>query len=142
MFARLRRVQLKVARMAARESACLNSFCDGFKALKWSPILSFVYSEFLFAKLKRKTDDKNIFFRTEIFSSFKHNESDDKNFSVECWITGLFFFIFVCSKVNMLIIKFCWWLDSNLGPLVLEASALPTEPQPLRYAGDSWQGVL
>ena len=27
--------------------------------------------------------------------------------------------------------KFCQWLDSNRGPLVLEATALPTEPQPL-----------
>ena len=27
--------------------------------------------------------------------------------------------------------KFCRWLDSNRGPLVLEARALPTEPQPL-----------
>ena len=29
-------------------------------------------------------------------------------------------------------IKFCWWLDSNRGPLESEATALPTEPQPLR----------
>ena len=28
-------------------------------------------------------------------------------------------------------IYFCQWLDSNRGPLVLEATALPTEPQPL-----------
>ena len=28
-------------------------------------------------------------------------------------------------------INFCQWLDSNHGPLVLEATALPTEPQPL-----------
>ena len=28
-------------------------------------------------------------------------------------------------------INFCWWLDSNCGPLVFEATALPTEPQPL-----------
>ena len=27
--------------------------------------------------------------------------------------------------------KSCRWLDSNLGPLVLEATALPTAPQPL-----------
>ena len=28
-------------------------------------------------------------------------------------------------------IIFCQWLDSNRGPLELEATALPTEPQPL-----------
>ena len=27
--------------------------------------------------------------------------------------------------------KFCRWLDSNRGPMVLEATALQTEPQPL-----------
>ena len=32
---------------------------------------------------------------------------------------------------NMLIIKFCQWLDSNWGPLVLVVAALQTEPQPL-----------
>ena len=35
------------------------------------------------------------------------------------------------STVHMLIIKFCRWLDSNCGPLVSEATALPTERQPL-----------
>ena len=30
-------------------------------------------------------------------------------------------------------INFCRWLDSNRGPLVLEAPALPTEPQPLPF---------
>ena len=29
--------------------------------------------------------------------------------------------------------KFCRWLNSNRGPLVLEATALPTEPQPLPH---------
>ena len=28
-------------------------------------------------------------------------------------------------------INVCWWLDLNRGPLELEATALPTEPQPL-----------
>ena len=32
---------------------------------------------------------------------------------------------------NMLIMKFCGCLKSNHGPLILEATALPTEPQPL-----------
>ena len=29
--------------------------------------------------------------------------------------------------------KVCRWLDSNCGPLELEATTLPTEPQPLPY---------
>ena len=32
---------------------------------------------------------------------------------------------------TMFNIMFCRWLDSNLGPLELEVTALPTEPQPL-----------
>ena len=49
-------------------------------------------------------------------------------------IPGLFFLYFrlfntVDSK--QMFNKFCRWLDSNRGPLVLEATALPTEPQPL-----------
>ena len=31
----------------------------------------------------------------------------------------------------MFFMKIYWWLDSNLGPLVSEASALPTNPQSL-----------
>ena len=30
----------------------------------------------------------------------------------------------------MFIVKFCKWLDLNRGPLVLEATTLPTELQP------------
>ena len=46
---------------------------------------------------------------------------------------GLFLFYFrlfntVDSKCS---INFCRWLDSNRGPLELEATALPTAPQPL-----------
>ena len=45
-----------------------------------------------------------------------------------------FFFIFVFS-IQLTVInvqyKFCGWLDSNRIPLVSEATALPTEPQPL-----------
>ena len=44
----------------------------------------------------------------------------------------LFVFLFsLQSTVNSVQYKFCRWLDSNCGPLVLEATALPTEPQPL-----------
>ena len=49
---------------------------------------------------------------------------------------GLFFFVFVFSiqlTVKMFNINFCWWRDSNRGPLESEATALPTEPQPLPY---------
>ena len=51
------------------------------------------------------------------------------------WATpGLFLFILVFSiqlKINKCPNKFCPWLESNCGPQVLEATALPTEPQPL-----------
>ena len=52
-------------------------------------------------------------------------------------IPALFFFIFVFSIhswqfTNVQYVNFfCQWLDSNQGPLVSEATALPTEPQPL-----------
>ena len=52
----------------------------------------------------------------------------------KCTISGLFFFIFVFSiqlTVNNVQYKVRRRLDSNCGPLVLEATALPTEPQPL-----------
>ena len=43
-----------------------------------------------------------------------------------------FFSIFNCSTVsNNCVLKFCWWLVSNRGHLVSEATALPTEPQQL-----------
>ena len=38
--------------------------------------------------------------------------------------------------VNAQYINFCRLLDLNHGPLELEATALPTEPQPLAYCGD------
>ena len=45
----------------------------------------------------------------------------------------LYFRLFktVDSK-QMFHIKVCQWLDSNCGPLVLEATSLPTKPQPLQ----------
>ena len=49
-------------------------------------------------------------------------------------IAGFFFFIFVFSiqlTVKNVIYKFCQWQDFNCGPLLSEATALPTEPQPL-----------
>ena len=41
-------------------------------------------------------------------------------------------FQYSCQYTNVQY-KFCQWLDSNLGPLVLRATALPTEPQPRSY---------
>ena len=47
-------------------------------------------------------------------------------FSASFFYFGLFnttFNTFDCEKI-------CWWLDSNRGSLALEATTLPTEPQP------------
>ena len=61
---------------------------------------------------------------------------------------SLFFFIFVFSIQLTVNIQytFCPWLDSNSGPLESEATALPTEPQPLPLIGvvfkktnDTWK---
>ena len=46
-------------------------------------------------------------------------------------ISDLSFFIFVFSIQFVFDIKFWRWLDSKRGPLVSEATALPTELQPL-----------
>ena len=52
-------------------------------------------------------------------------------------IPGLFFLYFRLFNTQLtvykcsILINFCQWLDSNRGPLVSEATALPTEPQPL-----------
>ena len=49
-------------------------------------------------------------------------------------IPATFFFIYVFLvqlTLNNVQYTFCWWLDSNRGSLVLEATALPTVPQPL-----------
>ena len=46
---------------------------------------------------------------------------------------SLCFFIFcLCNtaSIQLVVNKVCWWLDSNLGSLVSEATALPTEPKP------------
>ena len=48
----------------------------------------------------------------------------------QCPATFSLFSSFQQLTVNMFIIKSCQWLDSNRGPLVSEATALPTEPQP------------
>ena len=42
-----------------------------------------------------------------------------------------FFVFWIQLIVNNGQYKFCRWLDSNCGPLVLEPTAMPTEPQPL-----------
>ena len=61
------------------------------------------------------------------------NSLQSISFLINGPIPASFFFIFVFS-VQLIVkswLKFCRWLDSNSGPLVLEATALPTEPQPL-----------
>ena len=58
--------------------------------------------------------------------------SSRKLFLKKWAIPGLFLFIFVFSTqltIKIVQLKLCQWLDSNRGPLVLEATALPTEPQ-------------
>ena len=49
--------------------------------------------------------------RFSLFSSFQHTVDSKQMLNIQT--------------------NFCWWLDSNRRPLVLEATALPTEPQPL-----------
>ena len=39
--------------------------------------------------------------------------------------------LFLSFLWNNWCIKFCWWLHLNCGSLVLEATTLPTEPQPM-----------
>ena len=47
-------------------------------------------------------------------------------------VRGLFLYIFVCLySTHFIENKICWWLNSNRGPLVSEADALPTAPKPL-----------
>ena len=50
-----------------------------------------------------------------------------------------FFFIFDFSTVNSSFVhcKILWWLSSNWGPLVLEATGLPTESQASTYTNIS-----
>ena len=45
----------------------------------------------------------------------------------------LLFPSFKQSTVNMFIITFCHWLNSNLGPLALVGTGLPNEPLPQRW---------
>ena len=43
----------------------------------------------------------------------------------------IYFRLFDIVDSKQMFNKICRWLDSNHGPLVSEATALPTEPQPL-----------
>ena len=54
-----------------------------------------------------------------------------------------FFFVFVFSTASQYINhKNCRWLDLNQGPLEIDATALPTEPQPLLQYGFKFQKVF
>ena len=54
-------------------------------------------------------------------------------FSFKNWpFPASFFFIFVLAiqfTANNVQYKICWWLDAIRGPLVLEATVLPTQPR-------------
>ena len=52
------------------------------------------------------------------------------NFFLNWAIPGLFFLYFRLFNTIDSTYKFCRWLDSNRGLLVLEVTTLPTEPQP------------
>ena len=57
-----------------------------------------------------------------------------KCFFLKWTISGLFFLylhLFNTVDSKEMFNKCCQWLDSNRGPLVLEVTTLPTEPQPL-----------
>ena len=43
----------------------------------------------------------------------------------------LYFLLFNTVDSKMFNLNFCWWRNSNRRPLELEATTLPTEPQPL-----------
>ena len=77
--------------------------------------------------------------RQMALTCFRANTSRNKlqkaNLFFNKWaIPGLFFVYFrlfnTVASTQMFHIKVCRWLDSNRGPLVSEATALPTEPQP------------
>ena len=65
-----------------------------------------------------------------------HCQQGRRQISLKWAIPGLLFLIFVFSTVNSTYVnyKFCRWLRSNCGPLTQEATALPTETQPLPFA--------
>ena len=46
-------------------------------------------------------------------------------------------FVYVIS-IQLIVNTICLWLDSNCGSLVLEATALPMEPQPLPEIQNAW----
>ena len=73
----------------------------------------------------------------------------DASFFLKKWaIPGLFFFYFhLFNTIQLTInkkcsIKICRCLESNRGLLVSEATALPTEPQPLPYVDASLSPVI
>ena len=68
------------------------------------------------------------------FSTNTDNLDKKKSFVFKGHSRPLFSFIFIFwikSIVKNVQFKFCWWLDSNFRTLVLEATALPMESQPL-----------
>ena len=56
-------------------------------------------------------------------------------------ISGLFFLYFRQLTVNMFIINFCRWLDSNCGPLDLEATVLLITKFYVKNVHTFWTGI-
>ena len=54
----------------------------------------------------------------------------------------LYFSYFQQLRVHMFIIIFFRWLDGNHGPLELEATGLPTKPQPLPWTFNSSFAII
>ena len=115
-----------------------------------------IYVRTLSMKVTTATTTPNLPFQSETFknnkllsrrldSSFlslkmlKHIEppwNQYKKHFFQWALPGQFFFIFVFSiqmTVTNVQYKFSWWPAWNLGPLVMEATALPMEPQPLPF---------
>ena len=90
----------------------------------WIPIL-IKFSEIESSRFITFTSPTDRRGRPLVFQMFFKNGPFPASFS--------FFFLSFLHTVNskQMFNKSCRWLDSNPGPLVLEATALPTAPQPL-----------
>ena len=72
--------------------------------------------------------------------SWRHTENSYKTGSISMWVearlrsyflNGVISSLFFVLLIQLTVYKNCWWLDLNCRPLELEATALPTELQPL-----------
>ena len=86
---------------------------------------------------------KSTSFASSTFSRIRKPHSLSRPFSWDTWVRKYYkngpfptsFYLFIFDFLTQLTVnvqfKFCRWLDSYRGPLESEASALPTELQPL-----------